>query len=163
VQLVIKYVNFPLFRGPQPDTPELKEALKADVQTVLSLQSGIYSRVLGRTNQELEWATDRGITAIHLELSPFFRPKLAALKTAVKIIKQNRSMVYVHCRQGVDRTGLVVAAYRMLVQGWTLEQSKKEMLDAGFHLYRYWWWLPILKKVAGTSLDPLSNTKSCGT
>jgi protein tyrosine/serine phosphatase len=35
--------------------------------------------------------------------------------------------VYVHCQQGQDRTGLVCAAYRVKVQGWTVAQAWEEM------------------------------------
>ena len=49
---------------------------------------------------------------------------------------------YVHCLHGQDRTGLVVAMYR-LRSGWTPEQAEAEMLRCGFHpllvgLWRTW-------------------------
>jgi hypothetical protein len=50
--------------------------------------------------------------------------------------------VYVHCVHGHDRTGLIIALYR-LACGWTVDAAEKEMLDMGFHrglvgLYRAW-------------------------
>jgi hypothetical protein len=41
--------------------------------------------------------------------------------------------VFVHCRYGVDRTGMMVAAYR-ISQGWTAEESRHEMESFGFSL-----------------------------
>jgi len=41
--------------------------------------------------------------------------------------------VYVHCRHGQDRTGIVVAAYRMKQQGWSLADSESEMQAFGFN------------------------------
>jgi protein tyrosine/serine phosphatase len=41
--------------------------------------------------------------------------------------------VYVHCRHGQDRTGIVVAAYRMKQQGWPLTDAETEMQDFGFN------------------------------
>lgn len=41
--------------------------------------------------------------------------------------------VYVHCRHGQDRTGIVVAAYRMKQQVWSLADSEAEMQAFGFN------------------------------
>jgi protein tyrosine/serine phosphatase len=41
--------------------------------------------------------------------------------------------VFVHCRQGRDRTGIVVAAYRMKEQRWPLAHAEAEMQDFGFN------------------------------
>jgi protein tyrosine phosphatase (PTP) superfamily phosphohydrolase (DUF442 family) len=40
--------------------------------------------------------------------------------------------VFVHCRLGEDRTGMMVAGYRIAEQGWTAEQARKEMAAFGF-------------------------------
>jgi protein tyrosine/serine phosphatase len=44
--------------------------------------------------------------------------------------------VFVHCRQGRDRTGIVVAAYRMKIQGWPLAAAEEEM--DSFHFNDVW-------------------------
>ena len=41
--------------------------------------------------------------------------------------------VYVHCRHGQDRTGIVVAAYRMKQQGWSMADAETEMQAFGFN------------------------------
>jgi tyrosine-protein phosphatase SIW14 len=41
--------------------------------------------------------------------------------------------VFVHCLRGQDRTGVVVAAYRMEVDGWALPEAEKEMQAYGFN------------------------------
>jgi hypothetical protein len=40
--------------------------------------------------------------------------------------------VFVHCRYGDDRTGMMVAAYRMSVEGWTAEEARREMDQFGY-------------------------------
>lgn len=57
-------------------------------------------------------------------------PNLDALKCIVSWIGPD---TYIHCLHGEDRTGLVVALYRILVQGWTVKRAKQEMYDNGFH------------------------------
>lgn len=41
--------------------------------------------------------------------------------------------VYLHCRHGQDRTGIVVAAFRMKQQGWSLADAEAEMQAFGFN------------------------------
>jgi protein tyrosine phosphatase (PTP) superfamily phosphohydrolase (DUF442 family) len=41
--------------------------------------------------------------------------------------------VFVHCRQGADRTGCAVAAYRIVEEGWRAEDAIREMRTFGFH------------------------------
>ena len=38
----------------------------------------------------------------------------------------------VHCRLGDDRTGMMIAAYRMGQQGWTAKEAMREMHDFGY-------------------------------
>jgi tyrosine-protein phosphatase SIW14 len=40
--------------------------------------------------------------------------------------------VFVHCRYGDDRTGMMIAAYRMSVEGWTADEARREMNQFGF-------------------------------
>lgn len=40
--------------------------------------------------------------------------------------------MFVHCRLGDDRTGMMVAAYRMAEEGWTADEAMNEMRSFGF-------------------------------
>jgi protein tyrosine phosphatase (PTP) superfamily phosphohydrolase (DUF442 family) len=41
--------------------------------------------------------------------------------------------VLVHCQHGADRTGTMVAAYRVTMEGWTMEEAMQELPRFGFH------------------------------
>jgi protein-tyrosine phosphatase len=46
----------------------------------------------------------------------------------LQILNENRGKkIFVHCYSGVDRTGAMIAAYRMADQGWTAQQAMNEM------------------------------------
>jgi hypothetical protein len=40
--------------------------------------------------------------------------------------------IFVHCRLGDDRTGMMIASYRMAQEGWSAEKAEKEMEKFGF-------------------------------
>jgi protein tyrosine/serine phosphatase len=41
--------------------------------------------------------------------------------------------ILVHCQHGADRTGTMVAAYRIFIQGWNPEEAIRELPHFGFH------------------------------
>jgi len=51
----------------------------------------------------------------------------------LKVVHDNKGKkIFVHCRLGDDRTGMMVAAYRMAEQGWTADEAMTEMRSFGF-------------------------------
>jgi protein tyrosine/serine phosphatase len=46
--------------------------------------------------------------------------------------------VLVHCRHGSDRTGTMVAVYRIVVEGWTKAQATDEMINGGYGFHPLW-------------------------
>jgi protein-tyrosine phosphatase len=43
--------------------------------------------------------------------------------------------VFVHCREGKDRTGTVAACYRIAVDGWENRKALTEAKSLGMHWY----------------------------
>ena len=52
---------------------------------------------------------------------------LRAIQTA-----QAHGPVLMHCKHGVDRTGLIAAMYRVVVQDWRKEDALQEMIQGGY-------------------------------
>ncbi|HUL32181.1 MAG TPA: tyrosine-protein phosphatase, partial [Thermodesulfobacteriota bacterium] len=50
----------------------------------------------------------------------------------------SRLPILVHCEHGSDRTGLVVAIYRVTATGWTKEQAIREMVEGGYGFHSIW-------------------------
>ncbi|MBN6065744.1 dual specificity protein phosphatase family protein [Aggregatibacter actinomycetemcomitans] len=51
---------------------------------------------------------------------------------------QKDGPVLVHCYHGADRTGLVVAMYRVVYQNWDLNEAKREMQLAPYGYHTVW-------------------------
>ena len=49
-----------------------------------------------------------------------------------------RQPVLVHCRRGADRTGAMVAIYRVVVEGWTKADAIGEMTRGGYGFSPVW-------------------------
>lgn len=50
------------------------------------------------------------------------------------LINEDKGRVFIHCKKGADRTGTVVACYR-ISRGWTADRAIKEMRQYG----NAWW------------------------
>lgn len=46
--------------------------------------------------------------------------------------------VLVHCQHGSDRTGTLVAIYRIAFEGWTKAQATDEMINGGYGFHPMW-------------------------
>lgn len=111
------------------------------VRTILSLQTGWWEFLRGKLFDGDEGARAAGIEMIHLKLSNFGAPKREQVLKALWYIKSCRPRgIYVHCKHGVDRTGFVIAAYRVLERGWDVEDAIDEWFAEGFHWWWYWTW-----------------------
>ena len=119
-------VSDTLYRGEQPTAEGFKELEKLGIKTVVNLRS------LHSDRGELE-GTSLAYEHIRMEAWDPEQEKIKAfLKIATDPAKQP---VFVHCQHGADRTGTMVAVYRIVVEGWDKERAINEMRNGpfGFH------------------------------
>ena len=53
-----------------------------------------------------------------------------------------RQPLFVHCHHGADRTGLMTAVYRVVVQSWSKDEAIREMTEGGYGYHPLWTGLP---------------------
>ncbi|NDW08889.1 dual specificity protein phosphatase family protein [Dysgonomonas sp. 520] len=51
---------------------------------------------------------------------------------ALRIIKNRKGSILIHCKHGSDRTGLIVAMYRIVFQNWSKKKAIDEMKNGGY-------------------------------
>ena len=68
---------------------------------------------------------------------------------ALRIIKNRKGPVLLHCWHGSDRTGATVAAYRIVFNNWTKGQAIDEMINGGYgyHINVYPQLIPLIEKL----------------
>lgn len=121
-----------LYRGGQPKPEGFQNLKSLGIKTVISLRGEDE-----KTYNEKETLKALGISFFNLPMSVYTRPKdeqvISFLET---VLNKNNQPVFVHCESGRDRTGAIVAMYRVVVSGLTIKQAYKEAKNMGFWPYR---------------------------
>jgi protein tyrosine phosphatase (PTP) superfamily phosphohydrolase (DUF442 family) len=122
-----------LYRGAKPTREGVQELARMGVKTIVNLEhpgidpEPVKDDVGGTTIEPV----CIGCTPWHPEEKDVIR----FLKVATDTSKQP---LFVHCCHGSDRTGMMCAMYRIIVQGWTKDQAIAEMTEGGFNFHGMW-------------------------
>ncbi|KXU35700.1 hypothetical protein AXE65_05850 [Ventosimonas gracilis] len=121
-RLNLHQVDAKLYRSALPDT-EAVDPLKA---------LGIVSVVNFYQESDARWIGNADLQEIHLPLRTRWFDDEDALD-ALRSLRgaQEKGPVLIHCKHGQNRTGLVVALYRMVYQGWSKAEALAEMRSFG--------------------------------
>jgi protein tyrosine/serine phosphatase len=117
-----------LYRSAQPTAMGFEAAeIKLKIQTVISLRNF-------HSDAELLKGTHLVRQSVPMNAWHITNDEILA---ALKLIKtaQANGPVLVHCQHGADRTGVVIAMYRIVYQGWSKQQALDEMENGGFNFH----------------------------
>lgn len=117
-----------LSRGAQPTREGFCRLSERGIRTILALRSGR--------------ADDAALAGLGFNLYRIrarqWNPETEEVVRAMKVIlAPEYQPVFVHCQAGKDRTGLVVAVYRILVDRWSVEGAIAER--KAFGAWDLWW------------------------
>jgi len=125
-------INEMLYRGAQPDDAAIAHLKSLGVKTIISLHT-----TKEASNNEAAQAATNGITFTNIPLAGLSRPADADVLKILSIIETSSGPVFVHCEHGCDRTGTIIACYRMRHDHWTGEAALEEANKYGMsHLER---------------------------
>ena len=130
-------VNEHIYRGGAPTEVGLQELGTMGVKEIIDL------RTAGEGTSEEKKAADKlKIKYINIPLNGFEAPPNAKIQQLLGLLQDNSEPLFVHCRRGKDRTGTVVACYRIQHDGWdnrkALEEAKQHgmsSLQLAMHSY----------------------------
>jgi tyrosine-protein phosphatase SIW14 len=126
-----------IFRSGYPESQADYDKFKsAGIRTIVNLR---YYR-LDQEHGEREAALKNGFDYRHLPIEPALTMDPKNIEKAVALLADpSLRPILVHCRQGEDRTSLVVGIHRVRQEGWTKAQAYAEMLD--HHFKKIWYGL----------------------
>lgn len=126
-------VNQGLYRGAQPREGGIQKLAALGIKTVLNLRVADE-----RTRAEEQEARAAGLGFFNVPMEGFDRPRDDQVKRALEIINDPLNQpVFVHCKHGADRTGVVIAIYRMTHDNWTTEDALREAKRYGLSFFQF--------------------------
>lgn len=127
-------INANLYRGAQPTAEGFRELARRGIKTVISLRNDDENAHMEETE-----VVKNGMRFINLPLGNWLGPKDEKIAEILKQInKPENQPVFVHCKRGADRTGTVIAVYRISHDGWTAQQAQLEAKTYDFGWWQIW-------------------------
>lgn len=114
-------VSDTLYRGAQPDTNGINNLKKLGIKTIISLrQPG------SAWTAEAAAAQAAGLVYTNFPMSGISKPNAEQVRMILATIDSLPGPVFVHCAHGCDRTGTIVACYRIQHDKWTVASAQEE-------------------------------------
>ena len=115
-----------LYRGAQPSREGFEGLAAMGIDIVVD------ARLSGKSSEK-KAVNAAGMQYISIPWHCMF-PKDKAIAQFLTVLREHpKKKIFVHCRYGDDRTGMMIAAYRMTVDNWTAEEAWAEMQQFGMN------------------------------
>ena len=120
-------LNDQYYRGEQPEGRDYADLAALGIKTVIDLQAD------GDNADEAKLVEAAGMKFYRIPMTTRQAPTDAQISEFLRIVNDPAQQpVYVHCKGGKHRTGVMTAIYRMEHDGWTGDQAFKEMKQYRF-------------------------------
>jgi protein tyrosine/serine phosphatase len=116
-----------VYRGKQPKKEDIPKLAAMGVKTVLDLRERFERKQWERGAVEAA-----GMQYVRIGLPGTLEPTSREIDKILALLEDpTRGPVFIHCRRGADRTGLVIACYRIAHDHWTNAEALKEAREQG--------------------------------
>jgi len=120
-------VDDKVYRSAQPDKEAFKELYKFGIRYDLNLR---------QWHDDEDELANTPIKNYHIKINTS-KMTYEQLVKAVSYLAHTDAKTLVHCLHGSDRTGTVIAGYRIAVQGWSKEKAIDEFVNGGFGYHAF--------------------------
>ena len=115
-----------IYRGAQPTDQGIQSLARLGVKTIIDLRGGDSHR-----RAEEKVVKTAGMRYVHVPLKGFGAPQDEEMSKLLALLDDSSGWpVFVHCKRGADRTGTVIACYRIAHDHW---QGQKALTEAKLH------------------------------
>jgi tyrosine-protein phosphatase SIW14 len=123
-------VSDSIFRGGRPSADGITWLAQNHVKTDIDLEND--ERPI---SVEQTLATNAGVQFVSFPMNAYATPSDDTVNQILELMgSPDDQPVFVHCHHGENRTGLIVALFRVLNQGWTSQAAYNEMMTDGFSM-----------------------------
>ena len=119
-------VNEHVYRGGQPAPEAWPSLAKLGVKTIIDLRRDDEHSTVA----EAQAVTAAGMNYINVPMNGVVAPTNDQIAKVIALLNSNEP-VFVHCKRGADRTGAVIACYRIAHDHWQHEQALQEAKSLG--------------------------------
>jgi protein tyrosine/serine phosphatase len=122
-------VSSTLYRGAQPRAEAFPELKKLGIGVIVDFRDGTQN-----INWEKKFVDAEGMTFVSIPWSAHNAPSRETVIAFFSALRDNSGKkIFVHCERGADRTGTMIALYRIIYDHWTPDQAVAEM-----NAFHYW-------------------------
>ncbi len=127
-------INDHLYRGGQPTEAGVQQLKQFGVKTIIDLRDHD-----DLSKREEAWAKAAGIRFINYPESGWFKPDRSRVDAIIREIDSPENQpVFIHCKRGADRTGTMIAVYRISHEGWTADKAIAEAKQFAMGWWQFW-------------------------
>lgn len=124
-----------IYRGDRPTPNDLKDLQSRGIKTLLDLEFFYTDRyAIAESKTSFKF--------LHVRMNPWHIEDEDIVEALNILTDKNNYPIYIHCKHGSDRTGVVIAMYRIVVQGWSKEDAIAEMKGGGYGFHLIWGNIP---------------------
>jgi tyrosine-protein phosphatase SIW14 len=120
-----------VYRGAQPTEEGFRYLAKIGVKTVVDLRENDL-----RTAAEERLVASLGMHFVSVPMTGLTPPTDAEITTILGLLEGSNGGVFVHCKRGADRTGAVIAAYRIDQDHWDNARALKEAMSRRMSVFQ---------------------------
>ncbi len=122
-----------VYRGAQPKGDGFQYLASIGVKTVIDLREAD-----SRADAEERAVTAAGMKYINVPMTGLTPPTEAEISKILGILEDGSTgAVFVHCKRGADRTGAVIASYRIDHDGWDNARALSEAMGHGMSFFQF--------------------------
>jgi tyrosine-protein phosphatase SIW14 len=126
-------VNDQVLRGGQPTDAGFKNLADRGVKTIVDLQEDGT-----RARDEKRLVKALGMKYVNIPMKGMATPTDKQIAHALKALNDTSDgRVFIHCKRGADRTGMVIACYRVQHDGWENQKALSEARTNGMSWYQF--------------------------
>ncbi len=122
-----------VYRGAQPTDSGFQELAKLGIKTIVDL------RDIGEHSQadEQKIVSSLGMRYVSIPMREMATPKEEQVAAVLGLLNDASSgPVFVHCKRGADRTGTMIAIYRVAHDGWANLKALSEAKSDGMSIFQ---------------------------